>query len=818
MKIQKQSPSSLPVVIPFWQTACMLSSAPTAVIPQESASGLQWKIQKNPPSTCLDCIKPWRRANTGNQGLCLDRPATDAGNWLARSNWCCICNCSWRFGGRIDSALLTHVSSNPRDPAQPARGPRAAPRRPSRLEKKAVACWVVQHAVCWVIALRRSLDLVGLFPGCPLGSLAHPPYLPTWGLPATLPQHLQQKHRQATSEEPHHHRNRPSKKRWMSGCATPATQSAAASQAPKPVQARHPVPSVARLPRKTTVDVTLCHACHVKQRWMSGCATPATQSAAASQAPKPVQARHPVPSVARLPRKTTVDVTLCHACHVKWRWMSGCATPATQSAAASQAPKPVQARHPVPSVARLPRKTTVDVTLCHACQVKWRWMSGCATPATQSAAASQAPKPVQARHPVPSVARLPRKTTVDVTLCHACHVKQRWMSGCATPATQSAAASQAPKPVQARHPVPSVARLPRKTTVDVTLCHACHVKWRWMSGCAMPATQSAAASQAPKPVQARHPVPSVARLPRKTTVDVTLCHACHVKQRWISGCATPATQSAAASQAPKPVQARHPVPSVARLPRKTTVDVTLCHACHVKWRWMSGCAMPATQSAAASQAPKPVQARHPVPSVPRLPRKTTVDVTLCHACQVKWRWMSGCATPATQSAAASQAPKPVQARHPVPSVARLPRKTTVDVTLCHACHVKQRWMSGCATPATQSAAASQAPKPVQARHPVPSVARLPRKTTVDVTLCHACHVKWRWMSGCATPATQSAAASHVCVCVYRLNRRKTSFTYYICIYAGGHRGPWEVGDQRRHLPGTRVNVPAGLWWRTWAQL
>ena len=118
---------------------------------------------------------------------------------------------------------------------------------------------------------------------------------------------------------------------------------------------------------------------------------------------------------------------------------------------------------------------------------------------------------------------------LDVSLCHACHVKRRWMSGCATPATQSAAASQAPKPVQARHPVPSVPRLPRKTTVDVSLCHACHVKRRWMSGCATPATQSAAASQAPKPVQARHPVPSAPRLPRKTTVDVSLCHACHAK-------------------------------------------------------------------------------------------------------------------------------------------------------------------------------------------------------------------------------------------------------------------------------------------------
>ena len=27
-----------------------------------------------------------------------------------------------------------------------------------------------------------------------------------------------------------------------------------------------------------------------------------------------------------------------------------------------------------------------------------------------------------------------------------------------------------------------------------------------------------------------------------------------------------------------------------------------------------------------------------------------------------------------------------------------------------------------------------------------------------------------------------------------------------------------VGDQRRHLAGTRENVPAGLWWCTWAHI
>ena len=58
----------------------------------------------------------------------------------------------------------------------------------------------------------------------------------------------------------------------------------------------------------------------------------------------------------------------------------------------------------------------------------------------------------------------------------------------------------------------------------------------------------------------------------------------------------------------------------------------------------------------------------------------------------------------------------------------------------------------------------------------------------------------------------------VCVCVARLYRRKTS--YYNIIYpnAGGSPGSRGVGDQRRHFPGTRANVPAGLRWCTWAHL
>ena len=150
-------------------------------------------------------------------------------------------------------------------------------------------------------------------------------------------------------------------------------RSGAASRASRrrliPAQGRHPGPSVPRLPRKTTVDVRLCHACHVKSRWMSPSATPATQKwrsvTGVTAAPKPVQARHPGPSVPRLPRKTTVDVRLCHACHVKSRWMSPSATPATQKwrgvTGVTAAPKPVQARHPVPSV---PRRMPQSVCVC----------------------------------------------------------------------------------------------------------------------------------------------------------------------------------------------------------------------------------------------------------------------------------------------------------------------------------------------------------------------------------------------------------------------------------------------------------------------
>ena len=335
----------------------------------------------------------------------------------------------------------------------------------------------------------------------------------------------------------------------MSGCATPATQSAAASQAPNPGPSAPPstisaTPAtqndggcefVPRLPRETKVDVRLCHACHAK---------------------------------------TTVDVSLCHACHVKRRWMSGCATPATQSAAASQAPNPGPRAPPstisaTPAtqndgrcdfVPRLPRETKVDVRLCHACHAKCRGVTGAKSRPKRATQYHKRTPATQNDGRCEFVPRLPRETKVDVRLCHACHAKCRGVTG----------AKSRPKGATQYHKCHACHA---KTTVDVSLCHACHVKRRWMSGCATPATQSAAASQAPNPGPRAPPstisaTPAtqndgrcefVPRLPRETKVDVRLCHACHAKCRGVTG----------AKSRPKDATQYHK-----------------CHACHAKRRWM----------------------------------------------------------------------------------------------------------------------------------------------------------------------------------------------------------------------------------------
>ena len=548
---------------------------------------------------------------------------------------------------------------------------------------------------------------------------------------------------------------------------------------------------------KRRVHVSKWHTCHAKWRWMS----------------HDVTKHHACHAKRRwtwvlflachVKRETKVNVTKCHACHAKCRDVTGdksgpsappsaiCPTPATQNDGGCE------------FVPRLSRETKVNVTKCHP----------------------RLPRKVPRRHR----RQIRTKRATQYHECHACHAKRRWMC---------------------------------------VVCHACHVKRRWMSPSATPATQSAAASQATNPDQARHPVPCVPRLPRKTTVDasfvprlpretkvdVTKCHACHAKCRGVTGdksgpgappstmsatpatqndggcalCATPATWNEGechqVPRLPRKVPRRHR--RQIRTKRATQCHVShachakrrwmraLCHACHVKRRWMSPSATPATQSAAASQATNPDQARHPVPWVPRLPRKTTVDVrcvprlpretkvnvTKCHACHAKCRGVTGdksgpgappstmSATPATQNDGGCEF---------CATPATWNEVLKVNVTKCHACHAKCRGVTGdksgpsappsamCPTPATQNAGgcelcATPATWNEGGCHQVP---RLPRKVprrhrrqirTKRATqchlshachakrrwmraLCHTCHVKRRWMSPSATPATQSGA-------------------------------------------------------------
>ena len=161
-----------------------------------------------------------------------------------------------------------------------------------------------------------------------------------------------------------------------------------------------------------------------------------------------------------------------------------------------------------------------------------------------------------------------RKTTVDATKCYTSHVKQKWMSPSATPATQTAAASRAtipgPRaPPNAISPTPAtqndrgyefVPQLPHETKMDIT-------------------TQTAAASRATKPGPSAPPstissTPATQndrgcefapRRPRETKVDVTKCHACHANNRGVTG---------------------------DKIGPKGAIPCHKCHACHAKRRWM----------------------------------------------------------------------------------------------------------------------------------------------------------------------------------------------------------------------------------------
>ena len=164
--------------------------------------------------------------------------------------------------------------------------------------------------------------------------------------------------------------------------------------------------------------------------------------------------------------------------------------------------------------------------------------------------------------------------------------------------------------------------------MDVTLCHACHAKWRGVPG------DQAGPSAPPSTISATPATQNdggcdiVPRLPRETTVDVTKCHACHAKWRGVPG------DQAGPSAPPSTISAMPATQNdggcdiVPRLPRETTVDVTKCHACHAKWRGVPGDqAGPSTPPSTISGTPA-TQNDGTCEFVPRLPRETKVD-TVC---------------------------------------------------------------------------------------------------------------------------------------------------------------------------------------------
>ena len=196
------------------------------------------------------------------------------------------------------------------------------------------------------------------------------------------------------------------------------------------------------MPHKMKLCVTKCNTCHRNSRGDNG----AKRDPSAPPEPAPYHKRHACHAECRL-IYVAVAKRCRYACHAKSGSMSPSATPATQSEGRC---------HQVP---RLPRKVKVDVAKRHACHTNSRGDNG----AKRDPSAPPEPAPYHKRHACHAECRL-IYVAVAKRCRYACHAKSGSMSPSATPATQSEGRC---------HQVP---RLPRKVTVDVTKCHACHAK------------------------------------------------------------------------------------------------------------------------------------------------------------------------------------------------------------------------------------------------------------------------------------------------------------------------------------------------------
>ena len=139
--------------------------------------------------------------------------------------------------------------------------------------------------------------------------------------------------------------------------------------------------------------------------------------------------------------------------------------------------------------------------------------------------------------------------------------------------------------------------------------------------------------------------------------------------------------------------------------------------------------------------------------VPRLPRETMVDVSLCRACHAKCRGVTRAQTKSKRATQCHlQTPATINDGR-CEFVPRLPRKTTVDVSLCRPCHAASRAPKPspsappsaiCATPATQNDGRCQfvprLPRKMPRRHARP---KTKSKRATQCHLCHTCHAKRR---------------------------------------------------------------------------
>ena len=216
-------------------------------------------------------------------------------------------------------------------------------------------------------------------------------------------------------------------------------------------------------------------------------------------------------------------------------------------------------------------------------------------------------------------------------------------------------------------------------------------------------------------------------------VCMYVCNVCMYVCKMVGRHVTPATRNEGGCEfvprLPRKMARRHARPGRAQTRPKRATHCHECHACHAKRRCMSDCACQI---------------------VPRLPRETRVDVSLCHACHAKWRGVTR-----DQGAPKPDPSAPPTAMSATPAtrneggcefVPRLPRETRVDVSLCHACHAKRGWTNS--HPPCEFV--PRLPRKMARRHARPGRAQTRPKRATHCHECHACHreTKYCMLSFC----------------------------------------------------------------------